>query len=251
MRQTTLLLALSLLAFSSCVKHRQLINFNEGAEFSSSPQAIPNLPVIRIQPDDALAISVHTLEREAANPYNLNGAGNAEQATFLVDAGGYIDYPALGRIRAEGLTTLELRDTLLGRLEPYLKEAIVYVRFTNFRFTVMGEVRNPGVYAMAEEKVTILEAIGQCGDLTNYGDRTNILVIREQDGERSFGHLNLHDRNVFQSPYFYLRQNDVVYVEPLQQKTASITDPTTRVLPYVSIGVTLINLIIILSRDRN
>jgi len=258
MKPTTLLI--TLLALSSCVKHQQLVNFNQGPEFSGTPQAIANLPAIHIQPDDALAISVHTINMEAAEPFNLgissaqgSTAGSAAQVqgNFLVDPAGYIEYPSLGRIKAGGLTTTELKDTLLARLAPYLKDPIVYVRFTNFTFTVLGEVKGPGAYTFPEEKMTILEAIGYSGDLTTYGDRTNILVIREQDGARSFGRINLRDRNVFESPYFYLRQNDVIYVEPLKQKSASVADQTNKIFPWVSVAVTVLNLIIIISSNRN
>ncbi len=256
MRSTTLLLFLTLLLLSSCIKYPQLVNFNEGPELSATPQAIANLPVIRIQPDDALAISVHTVNMDAAAPFNLNGVasnGNtgAVQGNYLVDPAGYIEYPSLGHIKAGGLTTTELRDTLLARLAPYLNDPIVYVRFTNFSFTVLGEVKAPGAYTFPEEKMTILEAIGRTGDLTSYADRTNILVIREQDGARSFGRVNLRDRAVFQSPYFYLRQNDVIYVEPIRQKTASVADPTNKILPWISASVTLINLIFIITSRRN
>jgi len=254
------LLLLPMLLLSACVKHQQLVNFNQGPELSATPQAITNLPVIRIQPDDALAISVHTINMEAAEPFNLGissaqgstaGSAAVVQGNFLVDPIGFIEYPSLGRIKAGGLTTTELKDTLLARLAPYLKDPIVYVRFTNFTFTVLGEVKTPGAYTFPEEKMTILEAIGRSGDLTDYGDRTNILVIREQDGTRSFGRINLRDRNVFESPYFYLRQNDVIYVEPLRQKSASVADQTSKIFPWVSVAVTVLNLIIIISINQN
>ncbi len=261
MRATTpiIFLVLGALSLGSCVRHKQLVNFNEGPEFSGTPQAIANLPVIRIQPDDALAISVHTIEMQAAAPFNLNNTNavtpasvsTTGQGNFLVDAAGYIEYPSLGQIKVSGLTTSELRDTLRARLAPFLNEPIIYVRFTNFTFTVMGEVKTPGTFVLPEEKITILEALGRSGDLTNYGDRTNILVIREQGGARSFGRINLRDRDVFKSPYFYLSQNDMIYVEPLRQKIASVADPASKVLPWVSAAVTLINLtFIIITRTR-
>ena len=122
------------------------------------------------------------------------------------------------------------------------------MRWLNFKFTVLGEVSRPATYTLQERSVTVLEAVGLAGDLTNYGSRKNILVIREQDGKREFGRVDLQDRNVFASPYFYLNQNDVVYVEPLKQKTSVVSDQATEVLPWVSAGAILANIIILLFR---
>ena len=167
---------------------------------------------------------------------------------YLVDSEGYIDVPVLGKIFVAGLTFQELKEQLLQQLATYLKDPVVVVRFLNFRVTVLGEVSNPSTFLLANERVTLLDALGQAGDITPYGNRTNILVIREQNGERNFGRLNIQDREIFQSPYFYLQQNDVVYVEPLEEKTSTVRDQTQRILPWLSVITSLTTLVITLSR---
>ncbi|MCB0572315.1 MAG: polysaccharide biosynthesis/export family protein [Phaeodactylibacter sp.] len=251
-----LLIILVIILFGSCVSHQELLNFNEGPDFPVQPQDVPEPPALRIQPDDALFINIHALDQELAAPFNLaplnttSQGGTATAANFLVDSEGYIEMPVVGAFHVGGLTIPEARDSLRRSLEPFLQGPIVTIRFTQFRFTVLGEVKTPTTFTLPEEKITILEALGMAGDLTNYGNRTNILVVREENGQRSYGHINLHDRNVFQSPFFYLRPNDVIYVEPLKQKTGSISDQAAKVLPWISAGTVLLNLIIILSRQR-
>lgn len=246
--------ALALL--SSCVSHQELVNFNEGPEFPAQPQEAPEPPPLRIQPDDALFINVHALDVELAAPFNLaplntaSEGGAATAANYLVDGEGFIELPVIGAFHVGGLTIPEARDSLRLQLAPYLREPIVTIRFTQFRFTVLGEVKTPTTFTLPEEKITILEALGMAGDLTNYGNRTNILVVREQNGRRSYGRINLHDRSVFQNPYFYLRPNDVIYVEPLKQKTGTVSDQAAKVLPWISAGTVMLNLIIILTRQR-
>ena len=217
-----------------------------------------NLPQLEIQPDDLLSIQVKSLDLEAAEPFNIDppnvgnlagGNGNMRPLIgYLVSRQGTIDFPLLGTINVLGQTTDELRDTLRQKLTPYLNDPVVMVRFLNFRITVLGEVANPTTFFVANERTTILDALGQAGDITAYGNRTNILVIREQNGQRQTARLNLQDRNIFTSPFFYLQQNDVVYVEPLKARTASIRDQSQRVLPWLSAITALTTLVVTLSR---
>jgi len=242
---------------SSCVSHGELLNFTEGEDFSALPKEITNVPTLKIQHDDLLSIKITALDMEAALPFNidpptgnqnLNAAGGRPLIGYLVDSEGYIDVPVLGKIFVAGLTFQELKEQLLQQLATYLKDPVVVVRFLNFRVTVLGEVSNPSTFLLANERVTLLDALGQAGDITPYGNRTNILVIREQNGERNFGRLNIQDREIFQSPYFYLQQNDVVYVEPLEEKTSTVRDQTQRILPWLSVITSLTTLVITLSR---
>ena len=242
---------------SSCVSHGELLNFTEGEDFSALPKEITNVPTLKIQHDDLLSIKITALDMEAALPFNidpptgnqnLNAAGGRPLIGYLVDSEGYIDVPVLGKIFVAGLTFQELKEQLLQQLATYLKDPVVVVRFLNFRVTVLGEVSNPSTFLLANERVTLLDALGQAGDITPYGNRANILVIREQNGERNFGRLNIQDRNIFQSPYFYLQQNDVVYVEPLEEKTSTVRDQTQRILPWLSVITSLTTLVITLSR---
>jgi polysaccharide export outer membrane protein len=256
MKKLFYLLLLPLL-LASCVTHEELLNFNQGEAFSTAPVDITNLPQLQIQPDDLLSIRVKALELSAVEPFNVDppgmtnlnaGSGMRPLIGYLVTREGTIDFPMLGTIDVIGLTTDELRDTLKEKLVPFLNDPVVMVRFLNFRITVLGEVGNPNTFFVANERMTILDALGQAGDITPYGNRTNVLVIREQNGQRQTARLNLQDRNIFASPFFYLQQNDVVYVEPLKVKTASIRDQSQRLLPWLSAITSLTTLALTLSR---
>jgi len=177
-----------------------------------------------------------------------NQEGVRTGSPYLVDLSGDIEFPVLGKIHLGGLTMEQARDTFKQRLSRHLANPIVNLRWLNFKFTVLGEVNHPATYTLPERSVSVLEAVGLAGDLTNYGNRKNILIIREQDGQREFGRLDLQDRNVFNSPFFYLKQNDVIYVEPLKQKTGVVSDQATKVLPWVSAGAILTNVILLIFR---
>lgn len=255
------ILAVFLMGLGACVTHDELLNLSKGDPFPQTPEDIKELPELRIQPDDQISIRVLALEMEAAAPYNVdplttNNSNLGSGATrpligFLVDKNGYIDFPVLGRLKIGGMTIGEVREMITDHLQPdYLKEPVVLVRFLNFRVTVLGEVSAPGSFQIATERITIWDALGLAGDLEPYADRTNITIVREQNGSRTYGTLNLQDRNIFQSPFFYLQQNDFIYVRPLQERTAALRDQSQRVLPYISAGVTVITLILTLSNLR-
>ena len=241
-----------------------MVNFNEGPEFSAVAQQLALEHPIRIQPDDLLSISVQTVDPTASVPFNLGGlpltgnsSANGSTATsaaaiatpsYLVDANGEINLPVLGRIKVAGWSTLQIRDSLTQRLRKYLNDPIVNVRMTNFKFTVLGEVGRSGSYTIPNERINILEALGMAGDLTTYGNREKILIIREKDGQRSFGYLDMHQRDLFQSPYFYLSQNDMVYVEPMQAKTGTTSDVATRYIQWIIPIFSVISIIVSLRR---
>jgi polysaccharide export outer membrane protein len=247
-------LILAFLLFSSCVGHRSLINFNEGAPFPVGPEAIGNSIELRIQPDDILFIEVQALDPLTAAPYNMPmGQRPVMQNApglqgYRVDAQGMIDMPGLGPLPVAGKTTTELREDLRERLSQFLTNPTINVRFINLRITVLGEVESPGAVSVPDEQINILEALGMAGGVSKYGNRERVLLIREQEGERIYHYLNLHDRSLFQSDFFYLRQNDILYVEPLNAVTYTVADPTSRILPWVGVATTILNLILILTR---
>lgn len=253
-----LLVLLLLLALTSCVSHEELLNFSKGDEFSQVPVDIANVPTLKIQHDDLLSIRVSALDAEAAAPFNVDppnipmnmggGGGFRPLIGYLVKGEGTINFPILGTIQAAGLSLDELKRLLEDALKPYLNNPVVDVRFLNFRVTVLGEVAGPSTFFLANERVTILDALGQVGDVSPYANRTNILIIREQNGQRTFGRINLQDRNLFESPYFYLQQNDVIYVEPLEEKTGTLRDQSQRILPWLSVITSLTTLILTLTR---
>lgn len=238
----------SLLSQTACIQHRQLVNFDRGPVFDSLMLPV-QAHVIRIQHDDLLAISVlsQTSDPQVTAPFrspNPTGGAEADAPKYLVDGNGLINMPLVGKIPVVGLSTQEVRDTIASRLSQYLRNPIVNVRLSNFRFSVLGEVNKAGTYSVPYEQVNVLEAIGQAGDLTKYGNRENLLLIRQSNGIRTYARLNLHDRNLFQSPYFYLEQNDIVYVEPLKAKVGDTADATTKYLQWALPVVSVITLIV-------
>jgi polysaccharide export outer membrane protein len=245
---------------SGCITHEELINFSQGEPYPKVPQAITTPPELEIQPDDLISIRVYALDLEAALPFNVDpptmnvnqmGDGsNRPLFGYLVDNKGYIDFPILGSIRAGGLTTDQLKGVILAKLKSYLKDPVVTVRFLNFRLTVLGEVSRPGSYLVANERLSILDALGLAGDVTPYANRMDVQIVREENGYRTYATLNLQDRDIFKSPYFYLQQNDLVYVSPLEERTASLRDQSQRALPYLSAGVTLVTLILTIFNRR-
>lgn len=246
------------MALTSCVSHEELVNFSQGDDFAQLPSDITNVPTLKIQYDDLLSIRVSALDMDAALPFNvdppsmnmanLGGGTTRPLIGYLVNAEGMIDVPIIGTVQAAGLTPDELKANLKEALTPYLKEPNIVIRFLNFRVTVLGEVAAPSTFFMANERVTVLDALGQAGDVSPYANRTNILVIRELNGQRTFGRINLQDRNLFASPFFYLQQNDVVYVEPLEEKTGTLRDQSQRILPWLSIITSLTTLVLTITR---
>ena len=166
---------------------------------------------------------------------------------YLVEGDGTIKLPYIDKIKAEGLTRSQLENELTEKFKAYTKNPVVNVRFLNYRVTVMGAVNKPGTFSIPNERITVLEALGLAGDLNMAGKRENILVIREFNGARDFGRINLLSKDIFNSPYFYLKTNDVVYVEP----TPASFVPRERVRTYIpiitgglSVVLTIVNIII-------
>ncbi len=239
---------------TGCVHYRDIVNFNEGEHFPVQQDSIVADYRLRVQPDDILYIGVHTVPPELARPYNLvqtnASGGNSSQNTllgYLVAPDGSIDMVGVGPLSVGGLTLEEVKSLVEQQLSAYLKDPVVDVRFLNFRITVLGEVSKPGTFTFPQQRVTIMEALGMAGDITQFGSRDSILVVRESAGRREYGYLNLHDRKVFESPYFYLKQNDLVYVQPTKAKMTVVSDPARRISPWLGIVSSLTLLVLTLS----
>ena len=243
---------------SGCVPYKDLVNYNEPPTIPLTPQNITNFNPIVIQPDDVLNIQVSSADPLAVQPFVLGGteapgaAGSDQGASgmgYLVDAEGFVNFPTLGKVRMAGLTTRQANERLIELLNPYFEDTpIVNIRLVNFRVNISGEVKNPGSYNVPEERLTILEALVMAGDLSNYALRDSILVIREAGEQRSFGYVNLNSAEIFDSPYFYLHQNDVLYVRPHKSKRGAIRPPASNALPWVSAITSVVALIVALSR---
>ncbi len=225
---------------SSCTPAKNIAYFEDLKLTSKYSQIIDTAYEVKLQPDDIIQIFINSVNPEATAIFNLGNAvpaaGGASQPTqigpagninrnvvsdptagnkgYLIDKAGDIDFPVLGRLKVTGLTTRQLKEQLKLKLDKYLSEPIVNVRLLNYRITILGEVARPGTYAIPGEQITIVEALGMAGDLTIYGKRENVLLIREENGERKFIRLNLNSSNVLRSPYYYLKQNDALYIEP-------------------------------------
>lgn len=254
-----LTLAGMLLLLNACIHHRELVSLNEGPAFSTTAETIAQQNPILLQPDDLLAISVQSVDPRASAPFNfvtlpdgnkgeLGSTSTGAQPNYLIDATGMIHFPMIGGIKAAGLSSAQLRDTLTRRVGKYIQDPIVNVRLANFKFTITGEVGHPGTFSINHERINILQALGMAGDLTNYANRENVLIVREQNGKRSFAYLNLHQRDLFNSPYFYLMQNDLIYVEPLKAKIGTTADVATKYAQWMAPVISLLGIIISLTR---
>ena len=254
-------LFLLIVMLSSCVTYESILNYEESPSVPTTPQTIDNYQPIRIQPNDVLYIKLNSLE-EAAQPFELNSsAGNVGAAAnnpqallingYLVNQEGYIDFPTLGRVQLGGLTIEEIKTNLLDSLSRYFETPpIINIRLLNFNVNVNGEVGAPGAINVPTERITIVEAITLAGDFTDYSRRDSILIIRESGGERSFGYVDFSSPNIFESPYFYLQQNDVIYVRPLARKTVILRDPIARYFTWISAGTGLTLFILNLTNRR-
>lgn len=220
----------------------------------------------KIMPKDILTITVSTTNPEAATPFNLTVSntlnstgqmysGSGVLQTYLVDNDGEIDYPVIGTIKVAGLTKNECQELVKSKIKAFLAEEenpIVTVRMSSYRVTIIGEVRSPGVIPVGTEKMSILEALASAGDLTIYGKRDNVMLIREEaNGQKTIHRLNLNDANIISSPYYYLQQNDIVYVEPngVQTKNSAIGSSTTIWFSFVGIVTSVASLLVNILRD--
>ena len=208
-------------------------------------EAIDKSYEVIIHKDDLLAIIVNSKDPELALPFNMPlvsyqiGGQNVSQQRlvgYLVNQDGNIDFPILGEIHVEGLTRMQVTELIKKRLieEELIKDPIVTVQFLDFKVSVIGEVGRPGTFDISGDRITLLEALSMAGDLTIYGRRDRVAVIREKDGKRSILYHDLRSSDIFQSPCYYLQQNDIVYVEPNNAKTGQ-----SRINSNNSVGVWL------------
>jgi polysaccharide export outer membrane protein len=233
----------------SCASKKDMIYYQD-IDTLTAQEKSPSYE-IKIQPDDLLMISVSAEDPEIAKAFSLNAssettAGASAGSVYLVDANGFIDFPTLGKMKVSGLSRTEVLQLLDGKLSQYIKKPIVSLRITNFKVSVQGEVLAPGTFPVASERITLIEALTMAKDLTVYGKRNNILIIREIDGVKTFNRVDITSASFMNSPFYYLAQNDVVYVEPNQNKiNGSAVGPSTGLIfSVISILVTLTTLII-------
>ena len=258
------ILALMILMLASCASSKKVAYFQNAVD--GAVKRSEGLYDAKIMPKDILTITVSTTNPEAATPFNLTISntlnvtgqtygGSGALQTYLVDNDGEIDYPVVGKIKVAGLTKNECQDLVKSKIKAFLAEdenPIVTVRMSSYRVTIIGEVRSPGVVPVGTEKMSILEALASVGDLTIYGKRDNVMLIREEaNGQKTIHRLNLNDANIISSPYYYLQQNDIVYVEPngVQAKNSAIGSSTTIWFSFVGIVTSVASLLVNILRD--
>lgn len=258
-----LLLFSVVISFSACNSSKN-IAYLEGAESLTPHQLAQSLQPFNatIKPNDLLRIVVSGSEdADTYIPFNLTTSipnnENAVQAaatiqSYLVDSKGTIDFPVLGKLAVINQTTNAVAKSITQKLRRYLKGGIVVTaRFTDYKISVLGEVARPGAFTVSDEKINILQALSMAGDLTIYGRRDVVKILREQpDGQKNIVTLNLNDRNLIFSPYFYLQQGDVVYVEPNQAKAkgSDVGSATSILISVTSVLIGVASLIVTLSK---
>lgn len=234
-------------SLASCHPQQKMANYLQNTTDTSGKQ-IYQLPDLKIQKNDMLSIQVYSASTKpeisdalynlpVSSPINSsvtsnrNASGTSSSSPgFLVDNNGNIEYPRVGIIHVEGLTKMELGDIIKKRInekDSVLTDPSVIVRFQNLKITVLGEVKSPGVINFPGERMTILEALGLAGDVTDFGLKDKVKVIRETNGQRETGMIDLSDKKLFDSPYYNLLQNDVVLVDPTPQKAKKANQENT------------------------
>ena len=207
---------------TSCASRKDFAYFQDEPLSAGYLDSAPEELIYK--PDDILTINVTAADPIAAQPFNLalvsptenllTVGGSSKMQTYLIDKNGNIEFPVLGTLHIEGMTRIETTDMLKEKISEYAKDPIVNIRLVNFTITVIGEVSRPGTFTIENERVSLPQALGLAHDLTIFGKRKNVLLIREVDGQKKFAKIDLTSVNTVSSPIYYLQQNDVLYIEP-------------------------------------
>lgn len=256
MKNIFFIICLIACGFNSCVSYKTVTYFQaDSTNLNLGTKVFQHTPLII--PGDLLSIVVGSLNAEANEIFNVRntatapsvnystsgGGAKLQPVGYLVDAEGATEIPLIGKVKIAGLSTQEASELIRDRLNKYLKEPTVAVRNVNFKISVLGEVKNPSTFIVPDEKFSLIQALSLAGDLTIYGKRQNVMVIREENGTRTFGIVDLTARNLMESPYYYLHKNDVIYVEPTKSKVTS-SDRTLQILPLVLSSISVIAVIL-------
>lgn len=241
---------------ASCRSNRNMVYFQD---IDNNPEVLDSLYrdySVKIKPTDELLITVWSEVAEATLIYNLPQVSFAEVGddavavnqkilSYVVDNEGFINFPLVGKLKVEGLTTGEVSELLTKEISKDVKDPYVRVQLAKFRVNVMGEVAKPGMQEVKTERYSILDALGAAGDLTQYGRRNDVLLIREENGNRTYHRLDLTSADLLSSPYFYLQQNDVVYVAPndIRQSNAEYNQNNSYKVQVISTAISAVSVI--------
>ena len=240
-----IILAALLLQFvASCVSRKEIVYFQ------NLPEEIAQLDSVqsnfKIKPNDILSITVTAYDPSAVQPFNLvlqsRGGILAENQGYLTSADGYINFPVLGKIKAAGFSRAELGEQLTEKISEYILDPIVTINVLNFKVSILGGVTRPGTFSVQGERLTLPEAISLAGDISVYGRTDRVLVLRENDGKKDYAYLDMRDAKIMESEYFYLQQNDLIYVEPsnVALQEAAIPSSTRTIISLASLIITII-----------
>lgn len=255
-RQLLLLCVILAPMLVSCYSNRDMIYFKNIDSKPEELESIYNEYAVKVRPADQLLITVYSEVPEATAMYNLPQVEYAEKADldaakeskllpYVVDPDGFITMPIIGKLNVKGLTTSEVADLVAERISKDVHNPYVRVEMASFRVNVMGEVAKPGAVEVKTERYSILDALSDAGDLTQYGCRNNVLLIREENGKRTYHRLDLTDAGLLTSPYFYMQQNDVIYVEPndVRQSNAEYDQNKSYKVQVISTAISAISVI--------
>jgi polysaccharide export outer membrane protein len=249
MHRITLLILVALtILTSACGSYKHIPYFQDLSHAAPSEQTVDNYVPFTIQPADILRINVSSRNEESSAIFNrangdVNGYSAESQVVgYLVDQKGEIHLPLIGNYKAAGLTTSQLREQLNEKLLVYFKDPVTNVRLVNVKVSVYGDVLHPNVYTLQNERTTITQALSMAGDL-NITAMRNIILIREQDGKRSYIPIDLTSKKIFESPYYYLKNNDEIYVQPDRTKYATV-DRGYRTATLVLSGLSIIAIVL-------
>ncbi|WP_118976655.1 polysaccharide biosynthesis/export family protein [Taibaiella koreensis] len=257
------------LLLSSCASYRNIPYFKDLPDSSyvyrnGVQVAVAAYEDVKILPNDILNITIQTVDPDMNNIMGSADVSTANPAInpalsrmeknreampgYLVSSDGTIELPIAGKIKVAGLSTAEAKEAIRQKALTYYKEPIVNVRIVNFKVTVLGEVTAPGSYLINGEKATVLDALGQAGDMSIFGKRTNVILARQENGRQKMVRFNMNSTDIFQSPYFYLRQGDVLYVQPGKGKAAANDAAMLRTYTIITSALSL--LVIVLTRTK-
>lgn len=248
------LLCMTFFSFTSCVSTEKATYFNnaEDTTFATRSDEPFDAPILK---NDILSVTISSANAEASALFNTNNnyqtssstsTGNITQTSgYLVNNEGYIQLPILGNVKAAGVTRKQLKTDITNMIldKKLLIDPIVTIRYLNFEVTVLGEVQHPTVISVPNERISLLKALGLAGDITIYGKKDNVLLIRENDGKRKIKRVNLNSKNFLTSSYYYLQPNDVVYVEANKEKVAAASR-NPQLLPTILSGLSVVAVVI-------
>jgi len=245
-------LVLALIIVTGCTSTRKLTYFNDIAA-ATGADSLHRMQQLKIQPGDILQITITTPDKEVSQMYNLNTvtsgptSGNGMEQGYLVDSAGYITLPVIGKINVKNKTTTAINDQVSQELDKTARNTYVSTRLVNFRVSVLGDVAHPGSFRIGAERASILDVLSMAGDLNITARRNDIMIIREINGIKTYGSVNLNDSKTLSSPYYYLSNNDVIYVKP-GPDSKPVSSKLVQFLPAIISVISLISTIVILNR---